>query len=235
MDNARFAGAVRALSQGGTRRGALGLLAGIAGVGLDAAAARNRKKRRRKKCANCCRARGTSCKKKSRTCKKKFCLSAPFAVEARWTNAASDHDTYVFVPNAAGASLDSPFIDYGCNPDRSDCEDDVYPFICVDRDAPGPGDEVTRVRKLIPGTYEYWIEPYIESPAGDVTVALRDKGGRLVRSWSSPPNPSATERISWHVFDVDGATGSVTSVDEIVDAAPPNGAHSPNSGVCPGN
>jgi hypothetical protein len=39
MDNERFAGLLRVLGSGATRRGALGVLAGLAGLGLSEGAA----------------------------------------------------------------------------------------------------------------------------------------------------------------------------------------------------
>src|SRR4051812_21840583 len=54
-----------------------------------------------------CRKNGGKCKKKGGKCKAQFCLAAPFTIEARWSNAASDHDTFLFVPNEEGN--DDPF------------------------------------------------------------------------------------------------------------------------------
>jgi hypothetical protein len=179
-----------------------------------------------------CRKNGSKCKKKSKKCKAKHCLTAPFTIEASWTNVNSDHDTYLFVPNEAGATLPSPLIVYTCNPAMSDCEDDVYPFTCVSQDAAGPGDEVTTVRKLIAGTYEYWIELQNPSPAGDLTVTLRKATGKVVRSWSSPENGDDLER-GWHVFSINGSKRSITSVNLLIDAELPGGAHDPNTNVCP--
>ena len=44
MDDERFAGVLRALGRGATRRGALGVLAGLAGLGLSEGAAKKRGK-----------------------------------------------------------------------------------------------------------------------------------------------------------------------------------------------
>ena len=137
------------------------------------------------------------------------------------------------MPNEEGASLPAPYIDYTCNPVDSPCADDVYPFICVSQDATGPGDEVTTVRSLIPGTYEYWIELYQSSPEGDLEVTLRNKGGNFIRSWISPANPNAASQIGWHVFDINGKTRSILSVDETIADSMPSGAHDPNTDVCP--
>jgi hypothetical protein len=167
-------------------------------------------------------------------------VSAPFSVSACWSPTApeiSDHDTFLFVPNKAGSSDPAPHIDYNCNPDTSGCDENVYPFACVDTDETESGCEMTTVRQLLDGTYEYWIRVGRDSPAGEVTVTLRDSNGSVVDTWSSPPAPEASREVAWHVFDVDGATGEVTSKDQAHDMAIgglPDAAHDPSTPVCPG-
>lgn len=180
-----------------------------------------------------CRKNGTKCKKKSKTCKAKHCLTTPFTIEAHWSSVDIDHDTYLFVPNEAGATLPSPLIVYTCTPPSTDCENDVYPFSCVSQDAVGPGDEVTTVRRLIPGKYEYWIELDNPSPAGDLSVTLRRPSGSVIRGWTSPANPDVSKEKGWHVFDVNGSTRSVASINQLIDEELPDGAHNPSSNVCP--
>ncbi len=216
------------------RRSFLGgtALLGAATVGRAALPDEVTAKKKKKKCKNCCRENGQQCKKKGDSCKANFCLGLPFAIEAVWTNVNTDHDTYVFVPNQAVAGLPSPYIDYSCNPVDSNCEAALYPFICVSQDAQGPGNEITTVRKLIAGKYEYWIELDDPSPAGDLTVTLRRSNGSVVRSWSSPANPGNSQ-IGWHVFDLDGGSASMTSVDQTIAGDVPDGAHDPNTDVCP--
>jgi hypothetical protein len=239
MEKRRFDRLSRWLVRSESRRStlrALGagvLVSGLGGLGLGEALAR--KKKGKKKCKDCCLANGSQCNKTNSKCKAKHCLSTPFTIEAHWTNPGSDHDTYLFVPNQAGASLPAPFIDYYCNASESACESDLYPFTCVSKDAAGPGDELTTVRKLLPGTYEYWIELNNSSPAGDLTVTLRRPNGSVVRSWSSPPNPSVADQIGWHVFDIGGKRGSIVSIDQTIAGDVPDGAHDPNTHVCPAN
>lgn len=212
---------------GGTM--AMGAAALTGAVMPENAEAKNKKK---KKCKGCCTENGSSCKKKSKKCKKKNCLKATFTIEANWTNEDTDHDTYFFVPNEAGNDDPSPFIYYSCTPEDSLCETDIYPFICVSQDATGPGNEVTTVRKLLNGTYEYWIELYDGSPAGDLTIVLKRNDGKKVRSWSSPANPGP-DQVGWHVFDIDGAKGTIKSVNQKITDDLPDGAHDPNTDVCP--
>ncbi|MFN8590989.1 MAG: hypothetical protein U0031_05945 [Thermomicrobiales bacterium] len=90
---------------------------------------------------------------------------------------------------------------------------------------------MTTVRKLLDGTYQYWIELDEPSPAKDLTVTLRHTNGSRVRSWTSPANLSA-QQVAWHVFDIDGKTGSVTSVDQVINSELPE-VREPNTYVCP--
>jgi len=69
------------------------------------------------------------------------------------------------------------------------------------------------------------------SAQGALKVTLHDKIGRIVREWSSPENPN-NYFISWHVFDIDGATGAVTSFDKTSDNGLPIGPHYPTEPVC---
>jgi hypothetical protein len=201
---------------------ALGAAALAGGAHPDAAAAKI-----------LCRKNGSKCRKKSKKCQAKFCLKAPFTIEARWSNANSDHDTILFVPKKEGSNPPSPYIWSGCTPAVTDCENEVYPFACVSKDALGPGDEITTVRRLLAGRYEYWIELWPEALRGELEVILRNGNGRTIRSWSSPENPDNQKQLGWHVFDIDGASRSITSVDTFVSAEFPWN-HDPSSGVCPG-
>lgn len=232
----RFDTLRRPLLAASSRRRMLGNLAGLLGAGTPLALraiAADAKKKKNRKCRKCCRANGTECRRKSPACKPGNCLAPPFAIEARWSNQVTDHDTYLFVPNEPGQALPSPQIGNFCNAVQSDCELDLYPFTCVSQDATGPGDEVTTVRRLIAGRYEYWIDVFGPAPAGDLTVTLRHQSGRVIRSWSSPPNPNVAQDIGWHVFDLDGAKGSIRSIEETVATNLPIGAHNPSTDVCP--
>jgi hypothetical protein len=180
-----------------------------------------------------CRRNGTRCKKKGKRCRAEYCLKTPFTIEAHWSNPNTDHDTFLFVPNQAGSNLPAPWISVSCNLFNSDCEDDVYPFTCVGQDAQGPGNEITTIRQLLPGTYEYWIGLPDGAPLADLAVQLRNANGRLMRTWISPANPSATDGRGWHVFDIDGANRSITSVDKSFFGDLPLSAHIPYTNVCP--
>src|SRR5688500_16240416 len=173
MNGTRLDGITQGLVTVRSRRGFLGraLFQGAAALGVtlagtallpDEVAARK-----------LCRKNGSRCKHESKRCKPRFCrvtssgsqappnpptppgpqpltIQAPFTIEAVWTS-PRDHDTYFFVPNETGANLPSPFIDYSCNSSNTACETE-YPFVCVNQDATGPGDEITTVTQLLDGT-----------------------------------------------------------------------------------
>ena len=141
-------------------------------------------------------------------------VGATFTIDACW-KVDADHDTFLRVPNAAGSTDENPFIKYDCNPGGG-CATE-YPFACVNEDvANDPGCEVTTVYQRLGGQYQYWSELDPASPAGEVTVTLRDSGGGVLATWSSPAIPGGVSEIGWHVFDIDGSTGIVTSVNQTV-------------------
>jgi hypothetical protein len=228
MDSSRFD---RFIATFGARTGRRMLLQGAAALGAavfggalvrDVAEART-----------LCRKNGSKCKKKGRKCKAKFCLATPFTIEARWSNANSDHDTYLFVPAEKASNDPSPWVaSPWCTAAWSNCENDVHPFICISQDATGPGDEITTVRRLLSGKYEVWMELANGSAQGDLEVIVRNANGRVIRSWSSPGNPEPQIDLGWHVFDINGATHSIASVDKRVNAEFPWN-HTETTNACP--
>ncbi|MGH2616837.1 MAG: hypothetical protein ACRDJC_16500 [Thermomicrobiales bacterium] len=231
MDDNRFDALTRAVTASGSRRALFGALTAGAGLLRGAAGAAGKKKQKRKKGKNLCRADGSQCKKENKRCKAKFCLKTPFTIEARWTNENTDQDTVLFVPNEAGSLDPSPFIDQRCNSDDTN-DGTLYPFAFVSGDAQGPGDEITTIRQLLPGAYEFWIELFVMSPAADLTVLLRNANGTVLRGWTSPANPDPSVQRGWHVFNIDGAKHSITSVDQLHDDHPLN-ENVPVTNACP--
>ncbi len=236
MDPNRFDRLTQALTATLSRRGVGRALAGLpfggplALRGLAGAERVDAKKKTAKKCRGCCLANGNPCKKKGRTCKTGNCLNAPFTIVANWTVTA-DHDTYLFVPPENDTTGPSPHINYSCNEGNSTCEGE-YPFACVDGDVQSSGDEETTIYTLLKGTYEYWIDLYQVTLAGELTIILLGQNGRIVRQWQNPANPTADQK-GWHVFDINGNTGSVNSIDDLIGDTMPAGAHNPNTYVCP--
>lgn len=138
--------------------------------------------------------------------------------------------------NAATGPAPQVYSSY--NPGNSRCEE-IYPFACVDKDEHEIGAEVTTIYRLLAGTYEYWIEldSQPDVPDGEMAVVLKNRSGRVVRQWARRADP-AVNKLGWHVFDVDGRDGRVTTVDAVLTQAPlylPKGAHDPYTLVCPNN
>jgi hypothetical protein len=156
-------------------------------------------------------------------------LSAPFTVSACWSVDA-DHDTVVFVPQGGFTTDPAPYTDQSCHPD-DDCSLG-YPFVCVAVDQQDSGCEVTTVHQQLNGTYEYWSEVETTSAAGELTVTLRDSGGNVLATWSSPANPSPYDKIGWHVFDV--VDGVVVPSGVTTSFALPESAHNPTTYRCGG-
>lgn len=233
MDQKHFDILIRSVCGLRSRRTVLGGLVGAgAGWGLarlpELAAAK--KKRSPKRTNGLCRQNGSRCTKRRKQCRKEYCLRAPFTIEAKWTQTA-DHESYLFVPAQDATSGPFPFIDSVCNPDRMPCAG-AFPFACVDHDEQQAGAETTTIHTLLKGTYEYWIELFSTTPADELTIVLKDGAGRVVRQWANPANP-ADKRVGWHVFNIDGNGGHVTSIDTLTDTRPPNAAHDPNTYLCP--
>jgi hypothetical protein len=145
-------------------------------------------------------------------------------IEAIWESDRF-HGTYLYVPPESEATGPFPFTHYGCSADGSACEA-RYPFACGTYDAQAPGDQVITVYKLLPGTYEYWIDLDDGAAAGELVIVLRDGGGRVVREWTNPANPTS-QSLAWHVCDCDG-DGRVRSVDRLL-----NGFYFEGTDACP--
>lgn len=209
------------------------VLRGLAGAGFvvgrvrlsDRAEAKQRK-RKPKRRTGLCQKDGSPCHTPGKRCKQRYCLHAPFTIEANWPEQAG-HAIVLFVPPEHATTGPAPYIHDGCKPDEYDCEG-TYPFACVDGDDQTAGPKVTTINRRLPGSYEYWIELGATTVAGEATVSLKDSTGRVVRQWANPAG-----QISWHVFDVDGRDGRVTAIDALIDEALPVGAHDPSTHVCP--
>ncbi len=213
-----------------------GVIASLLALAAGDGEARKKKRRKPKhkprpkpKTGDFCTPAGEPCRRQGKKCAAKFCLEAPFTIEARWSIQA-DHDTFLFLPPENETTGPSPFIRYNCVLGSS-C-DTQYPFACTSADEVLSGAETTTIYRRLAGTYEYWIEMSNGSAPGDLTVVLRDQAGRVVREWESPASVGSLQN-GWHVFDFDGATGTVKSVDKATSESLPGGAHNPSTKICP--
>jgi hypothetical protein len=210
------------------------LLRGLAGAGLAVGAARlpidsGAKKRKPKRRKGLCRKNGTPCKSPGKSCQKRYCRDAAFTIEAIWTETAN-HDAFLWVPSENEATGPGPYVHHPCTQTTSRC-DEAFPFACGSGDVSTTGAEVTTIFRLLPGSYEFWIEIDDLAQEGAVAVVLRNGYGRIVRRWSSPANATQS-RQSWHVFDIDGRLGLVTAIDELIDKRIFT-VKDPSTNVCP--
>ena len=182
-----------------------------------------------------CTRNGSPCRTQGDNCRSQFCLNARFTITAKWTEDA-DHDAYLFVPRENATTGPSPYIDRFCTPGAQPLCDKLYPFVCHTGDASPSGPEVITVHQLVQGRYEYWIQLWRIAPHAALTIVLKDSDCRAVRKWTAPASQVLQERV-WHVFDFNGDTGRVTSIDELLPFEPgifmPDTAYSPNTDVCP--
>ena len=205
-------------------------LSALVGLGLAERGMAKKKKKKKKKAPGRCWIDGTSCGKEEKQCQAKFCLHAPFTIEAVWTNDGGQ-GAYLVVPPRNAATGPGPYLNFACNDVNSPKCGTAYPFACINEDQVGPGDGVTTVHTLLSGAYEYWIQLNPETDEGELTITLRDKGGRVVQEWEAPANPS-DDNVGWHVFDIDGKRGAITSVDDLSDQSLPKAARDPYTFVC---
>jgi hypothetical protein len=55
----------------------------------------------------------------------------------------------------------------------------------------------------------------------------------VLATWHNPANLSGMQEIGWHVFNIDGATGQVTTAGETINDTLPDAAHEEYEDVCP--
>lgn len=113
----------------------------------------------------------------------------------------TDTDSYLRIPNIEN------LISYG-NRGSLNAE----PFANLDIDSFGFGPETITISQLKAGTYEYWVS-VVDSPSyAGAQVKVFDSTG-LVAEFDGPTDERPT--LPWHVFDIDGATGNIISVNAL--------------------
>ncbi len=98
----------------------------------------------------------------------------------------------------------------------------VAPYCSLDvDDVNGYGPEHTSLSQLSAGTYAYAVHRY-SSGALQTSQAVVEvyRQGSLIRTFTVPTSPSGTTLSWWHVFNIDGSTGNVQSVNRL-DSLPP--------------
>ncbi len=120
----------------------------------------------------------------------------------------------------------------GTNAGRGNCS--TFPDACIDVDSvDGSAPETITISDAHAGTYVYAVRHYDfasgnyeNKPPLDETgahVDVYDNSG-LIASFAIPSS-SDDRAIWWHVFDLDGATGTLTPVNEVNSADPTGGGY----------
>ena len=133
------------------------------------------------------------------------------------------------MPEENASTGPGPYFNFTCNEANSQCES-KYPFACITESNSAPGEGITTIYTLLPGTYEYWIQLHDQTDAMELKIVLRNKNGDVVREWRNQENQNVDR--GWHVFNIDGKTGSITSIDELADQTLPKAAVDPFTFVC---
>jgi hypothetical protein len=123
-----------------------------------------------------------------------------------WVAAARDLDLYLTLPGLGTARQQIYFLQPG------NCA--AAPFACLDRDATtAPGPEIITISQLGTGTYRFYVHNYnTPSSATDNTLMLSGAQVRVfhastqVAVYAVPQLPGTL----WTVFELDGATGTLT-------------------------
>ncbi len=133
-----------------------------------------------------------------------------------WTAASRDLDLYLTLPAAGTARQQIYFLRPG------NCA--ASPFACLDRDAStAPGPETITISQLGTGIYRFYVHNY-NTPSSATDSTLMNSGAQLrvfrgtaqVASYAVPQQAGTL----WTVFELDGATGSVTPRNVMAAGAP---------------
>lgn len=136
--------------------------------------------------------------------------SRRFRVVLSWDENPEDLDAHLITPSIGGLQYHI----YFANKYSGSIDTVPYAELDVDdRDSYGP--ETITIHQLQSGTYHYFVNHY--SGSGNLTTS-----GAMVkvytenvlyRSFSAPTTGSPVDDWNWHVFQIDGDTGTITLVN----------------------
>lgn len=133
----------------------------------------------------------------------------------RWSQNPRDLDAHLLTPTIQGRSYHIFFGNRG--------RASVIPFDTLDRDdTDGFGPETISMYRLFPGRYVYYVHRFAGTDSlrnSQAVVEVYTDAG-LVQTIRIPTSGSGDY---WHVCEIDGSTGALTLVNQIV-SSPPNGA-----------
>ena len=129
-----------------------------------------------------------------------------------WGESPSDLDSHLLTPEIEGSEYHVYFGSHG------DSLSAPYARLDVD-DTSGYGPETITIYEIQPGTYRYYIYNWSGSPAiagSGAQVQMYNENGLI----QTVTVPASGDGDYWYVCDIDGATGTVTLVNEIQDTSP---------------
>ena len=133
-----------------------------------------------------------------------------------WTAASRDLDLYLTLPGAGTARQQVYFLQPG------NCA--IAPFACLDHDAAAaPGPETITISQLGTGIYRVYVHNYnTPSSATDSTLMASGAQVRVFRAATQVASYAVPAQggTLWTVFELDGATGTVTAKNTMGAGAP---------------
>lgn len=129
-----------------------------------------------------------------------------------WGADPRDLDSHLQTPNINGQSYHV----YYSN--RGNLEMAPYAYLDVD-DVDGFGPETMTIGQLFQGTYHYYIHKYAGEgyiSTSNATINIYSVSG-LTHTINAPTNGTGNY---WHVLDIDGSSGAITFINQILDYPP---------------
>ncbi|MFC2137859.1 MXAN_6640 family putative metalloprotease [Bacteroidota bacterium] len=130
-----------------------------------------------------------------------------------WGAVPSDVDSYLETPEIEGTQYTIYYSSKG------DTNSAPYAILDLD-DQNGYGPETITIQELHDGTYGYYVYNFSGSDSlakpGEIQVNIYDNSG-LIQTIVPPSSGSGGY---WHVCNIDGATGDITVINEIIDDKP---------------
>lgn len=136
-------------------------------------------------------------------------IAYQYTIALTWGEDPSDLDSHLWTPSIQGQAYHVCYYNRGSTTSAPYCSLDVD-------DVTSYGPEHIIIDSLFPGTYQYAVHHY----SGDSTITTSNaqvkiyNHGALIQTFNVP-NVTSQPYWSWYVFDLDGATGTITPVNTV--------------------
>ncbi|OIQ00023.1 MAG: hypothetical protein AUK35_05135 [Zetaproteobacteria bacterium CG2_30_46_52] len=144
-----------------------------------------------------------------------------YRVVASWGSTPSDLDAHLTGPRVAGEGANRFHVHYGARGSAS-----ADPYAILDNDVTsGLGPETITINQLTSGIYHYYLFNFSDGGTDTLPAStLSGQSNAVVKVYSGTnPLPLAVYNVpvsgdgdTWHVFDLDGATGVITPINQIL-------------------